>query len=71
MVFTMLQMKGYVHGMIFACEIFKQADIKINVKPVSSTAFPTKAIRPHNSRMSKKMIWMKQALIDYQHGKML
>lgn len=37
----------------FACEIFKQADIKINVKPVPSTAFPTKAIRPHNSRMSK------------------
>lgn len=40
----------------FACEIFKQADIKINVKPVSSTAFPTKAIRPHNSRMSKKCL---------------
>lgn len=40
----------------FACEIFKQADIKINVEPVSSTAFPTKAIRPHNSRMSKKCL---------------
>lgn len=40
----------------FACEIFKQADIKINVKPVPSTAFPTKAIRPHNSRMSKKCL---------------
>ena len=40
----------------FACEIFKQADIKINVKPVSSTAFPAKAIRPHNSRMSKKCL---------------
>ena len=37
----------------FACEIFKQAGIKINVEPVPSTAFPTKAIRPHNSRMSK------------------
>lgn len=37
----------------FACEIFKQAGITINVKPVPSTAFPTKAIRPHNSRMSK------------------
>ena len=40
----------------FACEIFKQAGIKINVKPVPSTAFPTKAIRPHNSRMSKKCL---------------
>ena len=40
----------------FACEIFKQADIKINVKPVPSTAFPTKVIRPHNSRMSKKCL---------------
>lgn len=34
----------------------KQSDIKINVKPVPSTAFPTKAIRPHNSRMSKKCL---------------
>lgn len=40
----------------FACEIFKQAGIKINVEPVPSTAFPTKAIRPHNSRMSKKCL---------------
>lgn len=35
---------------------FKQADIKINVEPVPSTAFPTKATRPHNSRMSKKCL---------------
>lgn len=27
-----------------------------NVEPVPSTAFPTKAIRPHNSRMSKKCL---------------
>lgn len=40
----------------FACEIFKQADIKINVEPVPSTAFPTKATRPYNSRMSKKCL---------------
>lgn len=39
----------------FACEIFKQAGIKINVEPVPSTAFPTKATRPHNSRMSKNV----------------
>lgn len=40
----------------FACEIFKQAGIKIDVEPVPSTAFPTKATRPHNSRMSKKCL---------------
>ena len=40
----------------FACEIFKQSDIKINVEPVLSTAFPTKAKRPHNLRMSKKCL---------------
>ena len=40
----------------FACEIFKQADIKIDVEPVPSTAFPTKATRPYNSRMSKKCL---------------
>lgn len=37
----------------FACEIFRQANITIDIEPVASTAFPTKAKRPHNSRMSK------------------
>lgn len=37
----------------FACEIFKQAEIDIKVKPVDSCAFPTVAKRPKNSRMSK------------------
>lgn len=37
----------------FACEIFKQAGIKIEVEPISSAAFPTKAKRPENSRMNK------------------
>ena len=40
----------------FTSEIFKQADIKIDVEPVPSKAFLTKAIRPHNSRMSKKCL---------------
>lgn len=41
----------------FACEIFKQAGIKIDVEPVvPSTSFPTKATRPYNSRMSKKCL---------------
>lgn len=40
----------------FVCEIFKQSGIKINIEPVPSTAFPTKATRPYNSRMSKKCL---------------
>ena len=38
----------------FACEIFRQADMdQVKVTPVDSNAFPAKAKRPHNSRMSK------------------
>lgn len=37
----------------FAREIFRQAHIQIDVQPVSSDAFPSKAKRPANSRMSK------------------
>lgn len=37
----------------FACEIFKQAGIDIEVAPVSSTEFPSKAKRPENSRMNQ------------------
>lgn len=41
----------------FACEIFKQAGMKeVEVTPVSSEAFPTKAKRPHNSQMSKEKL---------------
>ena len=37
----------------FACEIFKQAGLDVKVTPVDSSAFPAKAKRPSNSRMSK------------------
>lgn len=37
----------------FACEIFKQAGMKVNVVPVASDQFPSKAVRPKNSRMNK------------------
>lgn len=37
----------------FACEIFKQAGMNVNVIPVDSSAFPSKAKRPKNSRMNK------------------
>ena len=40
----------------FACEIFRQAGRAVKVNPVSSDEFPTKAKRPHNSRMDKSKL---------------
>lgn len=40
----------------FAAEIFRQADMDVKVTPVPSTAYPTKAVRPKNSRMSKEAL---------------
>lgn len=41
----------------FACEIFKQAGMEeVQVTPVASDAFPVKAKRPSNSRMSKEKL---------------
>ncbi|MBS6373891.1 MAG: dTDP-4-dehydrorhamnose reductase [Erysipelotrichaceae bacterium] len=37
----------------FACEIFKQAELDVEVIPVTSDVFPAKAKRPSNSRMNK------------------
>lgn len=37
----------------FACEIFKAAGMDVNVTPVKSEEFPSRAKRPKNSRMSK------------------
>lgn len=37
----------------FAKEIFRQAKMDVEVTPVTSEAFPSKAKRPHNSRISK------------------
>lgn len=37
----------------FACEIFKQAGMSVFVTPVDSSAYPSKAKRPMNSRMNK------------------
>lgn len=40
----------------FACEIFKQAGMKVSVAPVDSASYPAKAKRPMNSRMSKERL---------------
>ncbi|MGN0422249.1 MAG: dTDP-4-dehydrorhamnose reductase [Lachnospiraceae bacterium] len=37
----------------FAKEIFRQAGMDVEVRPVTSDEFPSKAKRPHNSRISK------------------
>jgi len=37
----------------FACEIFRQAGIAVDVAPVTADRYPAKAKRPSNSRMSK------------------
>jgi len=46
--------EGYCSWFDFASEIFKQANIDIKVNPIDSNAFPTKAKRPKNSRLSKE-----------------
>ena len=45
--------EGFCSWYDFACEIFKQAGIEVEVVPVTSDQYPTKAKRPFNSRMSK------------------
>ena len=45
--------EGFCSWYEFACEIFKQAGIQVEVAPVTSDQYPTKAKRPFNSRMSK------------------
>ena len=47
---------GYISWYDFAVEIFHQAGMKVNVKPVSSAEYPAKAKRPLNSRMEKKKL---------------
>ncbi len=37
----------------FACEIFKQAELNVQVTPLTTAEYPAKAARPFNSRMSK------------------
>lgn len=48
--------EGYCSWYEFAKEIFRQTGLNIKVEPVDSSAFPVKAIRPKNSRLSKESL---------------
>lgn len=48
--------EGFCNWYEFACEIFKQAGIEVEVAPVTSDQYHTKATRPFNSRMSKEKL---------------
>jgi dTDP-4-dehydrorhamnose reductase len=48
--------EGFCNWYEFAKEIFIISDIDVNIKPVSSDDFQTKAERPNNSRLSKKRL---------------
>lgn len=47
---------GYITWYDFACEIFRQADMDVDVEPVSSAQYAAKAKRPENSRMNKQKL---------------
>jgi len=40
----------------FAQEIFRQAEMDVKVNPIASSEYPTKAVRPFNSRLSKSSL---------------
>ncbi len=46
----------YISWYDFACEIFKQAGIEIEVKPVTAAEYAAKAKRPENSRMNRSKL---------------
>ena len=48
--------EGICNWYEFACEIFRQAGMKVDVTPVPASEYPTRARRPENSRMSKEKL---------------
>lgn len=48
--------EGFCSWYDFALEIFKQANLQVNVIPVNSDEFKVKAVRPKNSRLSKEKL---------------
>ncbi|MGM7702953.1 dTDP-4-dehydrorhamnose reductase [Pseudalkalibacillus sp. Hm43] len=48
--------EGFCTWAEFANEIFKQADKNVTVNAISTEEYPTRAVRPKNSRMSKQKL---------------
>lgn len=48
--------EGITNWAAFATEIMKDAHLPCRIIPISSDQYPTKATRPHNSRLSKKSL---------------
>lgn len=48
--------EGFCSWYEFAVEIFRQAHMDVYVRPVTSKEYPSKAKRPHNSRMDKSRL---------------
>ena len=48
--------EGYCTWYEFAKEIFKIANVDIEVNPINTSEYPTKATRPLNSKISKKKL---------------
>ena len=48
--------ENYCSWYEFACEIFRQAGKEVRVNPVTSAEYPCAAVRPLNSRLSKKCL---------------
>jgi dTDP-4-dehydrorhamnose reductase len=48
--------EGFCSWAEFAEEIFKQINKKVKVNPITTKEYPTRAVRPKNSRMSKQKL---------------
>jgi dTDP-4-dehydrorhamnose reductase len=48
--------EGFCSWAEFAKEIFRQADKKVKVNPIKTEEYPTRAVRPKNSRLSKQKL---------------
>jgi len=48
--------EGYCSWAQFAEEIMKQSNLDCKINPIPTSQYPTKAVRPFNSRMSKKQL---------------
>lgn len=62
--------KGKISWYEFASEIFKQAGVQINLQPVDSSEFPTKAKRPAFSLLSTEKIAniSSVSLVEWEEG---